>query len=322
MNKKDTENQNLITITVPTYNRVEKLKRCIDSIRGQTCSDFDLVISDNASTDGTKEYLDDFGSKPNATIHFSETNVGPIKTLEKCIEMAKTDWVVFVADDDWCSPEFVSTMIPVLDKTKSAIVAPGFDGRDSEGKLLYTHMLESRYFNPEEFLLEMLYRPNGERIYVAGIAGFAMRRNPLQDYLPMKTYPGGFYTDTYFFWGLAMQGGIETINKLLYTRTEWEGSGTNTRRSYDDRGCGRKLFINDFRSLLLSKSVSWDSDKRDAILNALRLYEKNPPPEFTIRGRLGRIGMIRSLLLWDFDLVKRSRKKLKECLSINQGCKR
>ena len=42
MNKKDTENQNLITIMVPTYNRLDKLKRCIESIENQTYTNFDL----------------------------------------------------------------------------------------------------------------------------------------------------------------------------------------------------------------------------------------------------------------------------------------
>ncbi len=286
MNKKDTENQNLITIMVPAYNHLDKLKRCIESIEDQTYTDFDLVISDDASTDGTRDYLENFKDRPNTTVNYSKSNSGGIANFEKCIEMARTQWVIFVADDDWCSPEFVSTMIPVLDKTKSAIVAPGFDGRDSEGKLLYTHMLESIYLNPEEALTEMLYRPNGERIHVAGIAGFAMLRNLLHDFIPMKNYPGGFYIDTYLFFGLAMLAGIETVNQLLYTRTEWGGSVTNARRSYENRRHARKLFISDFRSLFLSKSVSWNSDKRDAILDALQSYKKNVPPEFTIRGRL------------------------------------
>ena len=68
MNNKALENPNLITVMVPTYNRIDKLKRCVESIFNQTCSDFDLVISDNASTYGTKEYLESFRDKPNVSI--------------------------------------------------------------------------------------------------------------------------------------------------------------------------------------------------------------------------------------------------------------
>ena len=46
-----------ITAFIVTYNRVEYLKKAIDSVLNQTCRDFELIILDNCSTDGTEEYV-------------------------------------------------------------------------------------------------------------------------------------------------------------------------------------------------------------------------------------------------------------------------
>ncbi len=286
--------EHLITLMVPTYNRLEKLKRCMESIDAQTCSKFNLVISDNASTDGTREYLKSLEGRPHLSINYEVTNFGLIANLEKCLDMAQTPWVIFVTDDDWCAPDMISSMVAILSKAKSAIVAPGFEGRDSDGNLVYSHRLESAYFSPEKSLLEMLGQTGCERIATAGIAGFAMRRCMIDEFLPLKTYPGGFYIDTYLFLGLAMVAGVETVDQMLYTRTEWVGSITNAKSCYANQKKARRLFINDFKEYFLSKSTSWKPGQREAILQALELYEKRTP--FTIGNRIRQIGIVRKAL--------------------------
>ena len=132
MSKRGEKISNLVTIMVPTYNRLDKLKKCMSSIVNQTCLDFDLVISDNASTDGTKEYLSKF-SWPNTSINFSTKNNGLIQNHEKCIEMSKSEWVVFVSDDDLLEPDFILNTIDELRRSKASIVLPGFYSRDFLG---------------------------------------------------------------------------------------------------------------------------------------------------------------------------------------------
>jgi len=307
VNKENVQNSNLITIMVPTYNRLDKLRKCVKSIFSQTCSDFDLVISDNASTDGTREYLRSSVHWPNMSIHFSETNDGSIRNHEKCIEMSETEWVVFVSDDDWIVPEFVSKVLRVVRSSKSSVVLPGFSCRNVKGKTIYSYCPEERFYGPQQTLLEMFLRAEDQRICCAGIAGFIVRKKDLVNLLPMRSYPGFFYFDTYLFFCMSMISGIQTIDEILYFRTEWEGSTTKANSNLRNQRIARKYFISDFRSHFLTQSTSWDPVDRDIVLNALRSYERKTP--FTIRRRLGRVGMVRSFL--DLDLIKRSRKKLK-----------
>ena len=49
--------ENILAVVV-TYNRINDLKLCINSLRNQTYRDFDILIVDNGSTDGTKEFVD------------------------------------------------------------------------------------------------------------------------------------------------------------------------------------------------------------------------------------------------------------------------
>ena len=93
--------QTINDLRIPPANRLEKLKRCMESIDCQTCSEFDLVISDNASTDGTREYLEGLEGRPHLSINFAVANFGLIANLEKCLEMAHALWVIFVTDDDF-----------------------------------------------------------------------------------------------------------------------------------------------------------------------------------------------------------------------------
>ena len=57
---------------IVTYNRLDCLKECLASLNSQTCQDFDILVINNGSTDGTKEYLD---SKENL-LKIHQNNLG------------------------------------------------------------------------------------------------------------------------------------------------------------------------------------------------------------------------------------------------------
>ena len=66
------KNEGLILVAVVTYNRLDDLKRCVGSLRNQNDVDFDVLIVNNGSTDGTKDWLD--AQEDLLTIH--QENVG------------------------------------------------------------------------------------------------------------------------------------------------------------------------------------------------------------------------------------------------------
>lgn len=90
-------NNPFITIIIPTYNNLFGLKECLASIESQTNKNYEVLIVDGNSSDGTKKYLE--------TIHapfyaISEKDEGIYDAMNKGINMAKGKWLYFLGSDD------------------------------------------------------------------------------------------------------------------------------------------------------------------------------------------------------------------------------
>lgn len=92
--------QNIYAVIV-TYNRLALLKECVEAVSRQSCGLRSIVIVDNCSTDGTKEYLDGIASEKIKVVHLPE-NIGGAGGFSRGIKEAVTDGAdaVWVMDDD------------------------------------------------------------------------------------------------------------------------------------------------------------------------------------------------------------------------------
>ncbi len=96
-----------VSFCISTYKRPELLKQQLALLLTQTFKDFDIVVSDNdpeASANSVCQSLND-----NRIRYFhNHDNLGMIKSFNKSIERAETDYIVMVTDDDPIQPEFLS----------------------------------------------------------------------------------------------------------------------------------------------------------------------------------------------------------------------
>ncbi len=95
----------LFSVIVPTYNRLHLLKRTIDSLNQQTFKDFEIIIVDDGSTDGTAQYLTDL-EKNGRIIPIFQSNKGPAVARNVGIRRASGKYIAFTDDDcivpsDW-----------------------------------------------------------------------------------------------------------------------------------------------------------------------------------------------------------------------------
>ncbi len=105
----------MISIIVPTYNRLTSLKRCVESIILQQYAELELIIIDDFSQDGTREYLTQLSNEhPFIKVLFNKANHGVNYTRNRGIEVASKKFILFLDSDDALSE--VS-----LFKVKSAI---------------------------------------------------------------------------------------------------------------------------------------------------------------------------------------------------------
>jgi glycosyltransferase involved in cell wall biosynthesis len=103
----------LVTIAIPTFNRASLLKDCITSALSQTYRNFEVLVSDNASTDETWETLSEFANR-NLRVIRQSTNIGLLPNWNACLAEARGDYVVFVSDDDKISPWLLERCIEVV----------------------------------------------------------------------------------------------------------------------------------------------------------------------------------------------------------------
>lgn len=106
-----------VSIGLPVYNGEHFLEEALKSLLAQTFTDFELIISDNASTDRTGEICKDYQSR-DARIRYyrQEKNIGGGNNGNFTFEMAKGKYFCWAADDDIYAPQFLEKCVEVLDK--------------------------------------------------------------------------------------------------------------------------------------------------------------------------------------------------------------
>jgi glycosyltransferase involved in cell wall biosynthesis len=98
-------NQPLISIVLCTYNGEQYLEEQMNSLLAQTYYPFEVVVSDDCSTDGTKSLLERYRNDPRVKIVLQEKNLGPVKNFEFASGLAKGDFLAFSDQDDIWLPE-------------------------------------------------------------------------------------------------------------------------------------------------------------------------------------------------------------------------
>lgn len=106
----------LLSICIPTYNRKDCLIQCLESIvNKQDLSEIEIVISDNASSDGTNEIMKEYLIKyPNIIYFRNDENIGFDKNVLKVISLASGKYCLFIGDDDAFFDQSLTNTIDIL----------------------------------------------------------------------------------------------------------------------------------------------------------------------------------------------------------------
>jgi glycosyltransferase involved in cell wall biosynthesis len=123
-----------ISVCIPTYNREHLLKETLDSVFAQTYRDFEVVIVDDGSTDGTKQMLEKNGY--DVRYHWQE-NAGDANARNKLIELADGKYISFLDSDDLLYPDALEKMIKAMPQGAEDIVVYGpYVSIDEHGDIL------------------------------------------------------------------------------------------------------------------------------------------------------------------------------------------
>lgn len=136
-----TERTPRVSIGLPVFNGERYLARALDSLVAQDFEDFELIISDNASTDGTAEICQEYaGRDPRIRLHRNERNIGAVGNFNHTLELSSGEYFKWAAHDDWCAPEFLTRCIETLDNDPSTVLCFTAMGvADEEGRVFRVH---------------------------------------------------------------------------------------------------------------------------------------------------------------------------------------
>jgi glycosyltransferase involved in cell wall biosynthesis len=92
-----------VSIIIPTYQNCNRLKIALNSVLSQTYNDYEVLIMDDGSTDGTREMVSSF-KDPRIFYYWYKNSGGPAKPRNRGIKLSRGNWIAFLdSDDSWKS---------------------------------------------------------------------------------------------------------------------------------------------------------------------------------------------------------------------------
>jgi len=138
-----------VTFVIPTYNCAKYVTRAIDSCLEQTYKDFEIIVVDDGSTDGTREMLiDKYQGKNLPIMIHTKNNGGTASALNTGIKWAKGEFIHWLSADDMLRPEALEMILPEIEKrpdAKDCIFYTDYDYIDESDNIILQPFIEKRY---------------------------------------------------------------------------------------------------------------------------------------------------------------------------------
>lgn len=134
-----------VSIGLPVYNGEAYLRPALDSILGQDYPDFELIISDNASTDATPDICREYAAR-DARIRYyrNEQNIGATGNFNRVFELSRGEFFKWMPHDDECHPNFLRHCMEAFRSSApdTVLVCSRSQFIDENGRVMYSSLLE------------------------------------------------------------------------------------------------------------------------------------------------------------------------------------
>ncbi len=118
-----------VSVIVPVYNKEKELEKCLDSLVQQTLEEIEIIVVDDASTDGSRKIIEQYQKKYPTKIkaYFNEVNQQIGKTRNRGLKEATGKYVGFVDGDDFVKPEMYQAYFEFAEQNNLDIVTGFYD---------------------------------------------------------------------------------------------------------------------------------------------------------------------------------------------------
>ena len=207
-----------LSIGLPVYNGENFLAESIESLLGQTCTDFELIISDNASTDGTEDICRKYAEQDSRILYYRQPqNRGSAPNHNFVIEQARGELFKHASHDDLYARDLVRLCVTALDEHPHVVLAHSWsaviDGSGAVTKLVEYPVDTAAPRAPDRFR-SMLFDGWGDD--EGGVVRTdVLRRTPL--------HASYHFADRTYTAEIALHGPFYMVPDWLYFRREHAG---------------------------------------------------------------------------------------------------
>jgi len=123
----------LVSIGMPVFNGEQFIPAALDSILGQSFTDFELIVSDNASTDGTECICREYAERDKRIRYLRQpTNIGATANFKFVLDEARGEYFMWAACDDTRSPDFIEVNFNFLSQNPEYVASTSPNGFDDQ----------------------------------------------------------------------------------------------------------------------------------------------------------------------------------------------
>lgn len=150
----------IASIVVPAYNCEQYISECLASLQGQDFRDFEVVVVDDGSTDGTAEVVGSFAAADSRFKLIRTENHGVSHARNVALGQVAGDYVLFVDADDWVAPDYVETLVRPLASGECGCSSCGITGVSDGAAPCFTCGGKIEYVG-SKVQVSMLDKPRG-----------------------------------------------------------------------------------------------------------------------------------------------------------------
>lgn len=127
----------LVTIIIPAFNAEKYIHKCLESVVHQSFSDFDVIIVNDGSSDGTENILKEYKEKYSFISYYNKQNGGLSSARNYGMKkLVQSKYVVFLDSDDYLDSEYLQNLVTKAEKNQSDVVCSGQYRITGDGQII------------------------------------------------------------------------------------------------------------------------------------------------------------------------------------------
>ena len=148
----ESKKQGRISIIMPVYNGVSWIGECIESIRQQTDTNWELLVLDDHSTDGTTELVFKLAEEDSRILPILRQKNGVSAARNEGLEKAQGEFIMFVDADDKLDPQMLSVLRAMLGQTESDLAVCDYYRWNGKPDGIYNRSGQKRFLHNAQFV--------------------------------------------------------------------------------------------------------------------------------------------------------------------------